>query len=63
MRAPTGASRSAGGYTASHVRLRVTVPPGTAADVVLPDGRRTETGPGTSVFEFPTIPPHIPSPE
>jgi len=40
----------------SLVRLRVTVPPGAVADVVLPDGRRTETGPGTSVFEFPAHP-------
>ena len=48
----------------SHVRLRVTVPPGTVADVVLPDGRRTETGPGTSVFEFPNHPGahSVPSP-
>lgn len=35
------------------VRLRVVVPPGTTADVVLPDGRLADVGPGTALFEFP----------
>jgi alpha-L-rhamnosidase len=35
------------------VRLRVVVPPGTSAEVVLPDGPRAVVGPGTSLFEWP----------
>jgi alpha-L-rhamnosidase len=39
------------------IRLRVGVPPGTSAEVVLPDGRRAEIGSGTALFEFhPTAP-------
>lgn len=34
------------------VRLRVAVPPGTSCEVVLPDARGAEVGPGTALFEF-----------
>jgi hypothetical protein len=30
----------------------VTVPPGTEAEVVLPDGRRVDVGPGTALFDY-----------
>ncbi|MEV0750635.1 MULTISPECIES: family 78 glycoside hydrolase catalytic domain [Streptomyces] len=33
-------------------RMRVVVPPGTQAEVRLPDGRRADIGPGTALFEW-----------
>lgn len=36
------------------VRLRVVVPPGATADVLLPDGRQAEARSGTALFEFST---------
>ena len=37
------------------VRLRVVTPPGTTAEVALPDGRVAEVSPGTSLFEFASV--------
>ena len=34
-------------------RLTVTVPPGTAAEVVMPDGSRRDQGPGSQSYDCP----------
>lgn len=47
---PYGRIESAWWRHGARFELRVRVPPGTAATVVLPDGRRAEAGPGTSTF-------------
>lgn len=50
---PHGRIESAWRIVGDTVELRVVVPPGTAAEVVLPDGRRVDVGPGTARFRSP----------
>jgi alpha-L-rhamnosidase len=45
---PYGRIESSWRITDGELHLTTTVPPGTSADVSLPDGTRTEVGPGTS---------------
>ena len=48
---PYGRIESAWHLDGSSLRLTVTVPPGTVAEVVLPDGTRHDQGPGTATYE------------
>ena len=48
---PYGRIESAWRIDGGRFRLTVTAPPGTTADVVLPDGSATEVGPGTTSLE------------
>ena len=47
---PRGQIRSAWRIDHSRFHLEVTVPPGAEAEVVLPDGRSSEQGPGTVIY-------------
>ena len=49
--APYGRIESSWQLEAGHFRLTTTVPPGTTAEIVLPDGTRREQSPGTAVHE------------
>ena len=48
---PYGRIESAWHLDGSSLRLTVTAPPGTVAEVVLPDGTRRDQGPGTVTYE------------
>jgi alpha-L-rhamnosidase len=48
---PYGRIESSWRIDGSRFTLTTTVPPGTTAEIVLPDGTRVEQGPGTSVHE------------
>ncbi len=47
---PYGRIESGWRIDGEHFRIEVTVPPGTTAEIVLPDGWRTELSPGSSTF-------------
>jgi alpha-L-rhamnosidase len=49
--APYGRIESSWQLEAGHFRLTTTVPPGTTAEIVLPDGTRRDQSPGTAVHE------------
>jgi alpha-L-rhamnosidase len=48
---PYGRIESSWRIEGARFTLTTTVPPGTTAEIVLPDGTRVEQGPGTSVHE------------
>ncbi len=48
---PYGRIESSWHAQGGRFRLTVTVPPGTSAEVVLPDGKRSEQSPGTATLE------------
>jgi alpha-L-rhamnosidase len=50
---PYGRIESSWSIVGGTMRLIVTVPPGTSADVTLPDGTTTTVGPGSAVFDCP----------
>ena len=52
---PYGRIESSWHAAGSGIRLTVTAPPGTVAEVVLPDGSRHDQGPGTVTYESGTV--------